>query len=285
MAREFFKNLPNTTTPLTATRINGLLDGDEAMGNIVVDNVKGKNLFNENVIIRDYELIGSGSSAGSLNPQSGWYVSDYIEVKPNAKYYLTKGSSGSSVCFYNSSRTYVTTLTSLPSGVITVPDNNNIKYLRFNGVLTQLSSVQLEKGETATTYASFQGLGYVSGSNSNGNYIKYDDGTLIQWGTLNKELFLQTTDVYNTVQGIKFHRSAGYTLYIPAVFVDMNYTILAQPLQGFTSDASRLETPRTQKVTDGSFDIQLIGVEPFTSSGYGYINLLGVDWIAIGRWK
>ena len=46
MAREFFKNLPNTTTPLSASRINGLLDGDEAMGNVVVDSIRGKNLLN-----------------------------------------------------------------------------------------------------------------------------------------------------------------------------------------------------------------------------------------------
>ena len=46
MAKEFFKDLPNTTTPLTADRLNGLLDGEEAMGNLVVDSIRSSNLFN-----------------------------------------------------------------------------------------------------------------------------------------------------------------------------------------------------------------------------------------------
>ena len=66
MAREFFKNLPNTTTPLTAPRLNGLLDGDEAMGNIVVDSIRGKNLFN-NAIINNQWLNTSGGIDTAAN--------------------------------------------------------------------------------------------------------------------------------------------------------------------------------------------------------------------------
>lgn len=39
MSREFFKNLPDTTTPLNAQRMNGFLNGNEAMGSIVVDDI------------------------------------------------------------------------------------------------------------------------------------------------------------------------------------------------------------------------------------------------------
>ena len=45
MAKQFFSDLPNTTTPLTADRLNGLLDGEEAMGNLVVDSIRSSNLF------------------------------------------------------------------------------------------------------------------------------------------------------------------------------------------------------------------------------------------------
>ena len=50
MAKEFFKNLPDTSTPLSAERLNGLLDGEESMGNIIVEDIKSKNLFNINDI-------------------------------------------------------------------------------------------------------------------------------------------------------------------------------------------------------------------------------------------
>lgn len=44
MAREFFKNLPDTTTPLNAPRLNNFLNGNEAMGSIVVDDITCKNI-------------------------------------------------------------------------------------------------------------------------------------------------------------------------------------------------------------------------------------------------
>lgn len=45
MAREFFKNLPDTTTPLNAQRMNSFLNGEEAMGSIVVDDITCKNFL------------------------------------------------------------------------------------------------------------------------------------------------------------------------------------------------------------------------------------------------
>lgn len=53
MAREFFKDLPDTTTPVEADRLNGLLDGEEAMGNILVDSVTSKNLLDPSYILGD----------------------------------------------------------------------------------------------------------------------------------------------------------------------------------------------------------------------------------------
>ena len=52
MAKEFFKNLPDTSTPLNASRLNGLLNGNEAMGNIVVGDVRCKNLIPNNATSR-----------------------------------------------------------------------------------------------------------------------------------------------------------------------------------------------------------------------------------------
>lgn len=52
MAREIFKNLPDKSTPLNATKLNGIFNGEESMGSIVVEDIECKNLlytpYNEN---------------------------------------------------------------------------------------------------------------------------------------------------------------------------------------------------------------------------------------------
>ena len=40
---------------------------------------------------------------------------------------------------------------------------------------------QIEEGSTATNYSEYKGIGYTSGSNENGSWVKYDDGT--EWNT------------------------------------------------------------------------------------------------------
>lgn len=68
MARDFFKNLPNTTTPITASRLNDFLDGDESMGNVLVESIKGKNLFN----INNFTFGSHGTNAsGNINYSTG----------------------------------------------------------------------------------------------------------------------------------------------------------------------------------------------------------------------
>lgn len=72
-----------------------------------------------------------------------------------------------------------------------------IIYLNGSGsgfVATDLViGLQIEAGSTATQFSEYQGLGYVSGSNANGNYIKYADGTMIQWGKKNLQNVACTT--------------------------------------------------------------------------------------------
>lgn len=177
-----FQNLPNTTTPINATNLNAIqtnvenvFNGNEVAGNMIVESISSKNMFDKNAVLNNYELIGSGSYAGGINPQTGWYVSDYIEVEANKKYYLTKSSSGSSICFYNTNKAYVSVISS-SNGVITIPNNSSIKYMRFNGVMTDLDNVQFEKGETQTTYTPYQNLESKiidSGWITLNSYIKY----------------------------------------------------------------------------------------------------------------
>jgi len=45
MAREIFKNLPDTSTPINASKLNGIFNGEESMGSIVVEDINFKNLL------------------------------------------------------------------------------------------------------------------------------------------------------------------------------------------------------------------------------------------------
>ena len=124
-----------------------------------------------------------------------------------------------------------------------------------------------------------------SGSTANGYYIKFQDGTLIQYGLIDKTEFLASSTMSNNIQGINIYRSNVYNLTFPVSFKDTNYTVAIQPQLGFTSGASRLTTTRYTKLTKATCEIQMIGIEDFISSGNGYINLNGVEWAAFGRWK
>lgn len=46
MAKEFFKNLPDETTPYEAERFNDLLNGEESLGKIIVEDITCKNILN-----------------------------------------------------------------------------------------------------------------------------------------------------------------------------------------------------------------------------------------------
>lgn len=154
MAKEFFKDLPDTTTPITAGRLNGLLDGEEPMGDLVVDSIRTKNMFDKNSVLMGYEIKGAD---GTVSTNNNYYVSDYIPVKPNTNYYLTKTNNGTSNCFYDINKNFISTIIK-DQGVITTPDNSNVYYMRFNGSPSDLDNVQVEEGSVATEYKPFQNL-------------------------------------------------------------------------------------------------------------------------------
>lgn len=102
-----------------------------------------------------------------------------------------------------------------------------------------------------------------SGTNSNGNYCKMPDGTLIQWGA-NENL------------------QSGNAIMFPMRFFNNNYIV---------SITSRYNTASTLRCTYG-----VTGSNKYTDAFYVYVwdtetggistqNNIAVEWIAIGRWK
>lgn len=115
--------------------------------------VSNKNLFNKDTILLNKELVGN---YGNVISTTGWYVSDFIRVKPNTNYRLTKGANGSSNCFYDINKKFIKTV--IGARDVASPNDDRIAYVRFNGVLTDLdiSSIQFEEGSTITDYVTHQ---------------------------------------------------------------------------------------------------------------------------------
>lgn len=105
----------------------------ESLDYIDFDRKKTDNLFDRNNINSGSSL---NSSTGELISDALWYVSDYMYVGDKKSILITglRGSGGSN-CFYDENKNYMSTYNAI-TGFIPVP--NGAKYLRINGLLSQL---------------------------------------------------------------------------------------------------------------------------------------------------
>lgn len=167
MAREFFKDLPNTTTPLTASRLNGLLNGDEALGSIVVDDVNCKNMFDKGSFVagdrKDAQPTIRISSRQVLYLEPGTYTFSTDLDTSVYRYEINTISSPAPVSsydvLYGSGWKTTSTLT------ITIDNSTkgyfNLGVARINNSSLTISDIssanfQLEKGSTATEYTEYK---------------------------------------------------------------------------------------------------------------------------------
>lgn len=178
MAREFFKNLPSTETPLTAPRINGLLDGDETMGNIVVDSIKSKNMFNINgeVNVRgnDGVIVSKNTVSGNIlttnvNGSNENYVGQKL-TNLNGKIFTFSAKiislgTGTAVRFgiYDNNTLAKQTVSTEIGNYIKLTytatsDNIVVSFGTSNGAGAQFTDIQVEYGDTRTDYTPYQNL-------------------------------------------------------------------------------------------------------------------------------
>lgn len=145
MAREYFKNLPDKTTPLSANRINGLLNGEESIEKIVVGKIESKNIFNKENVEIGYRL----DAAGSLFALDGYFCSFFIEVSPNT-IYTGNWTFGAyeSICYYTSDKIFIER--NITEATFTTPEN--AAYIRMCGPISEIGNRQLEKGSVVTEY-------------------------------------------------------------------------------------------------------------------------------------
>ena len=109
------------------------------------------------------------------------------------------------------------------------------------------------------------------GNNSRGYYIKYSDGTLIQYGFITKNLTI--TNYSNSSQ---WYYDDGYGIKLPISFKDNNYFANVIPTRN-ASITLNVYTVRSEYNDEFFFDLSC-KIE-YNQTDYRFM------WFAIGKWK
>lgn len=180
-----FQNLPSTSTPVNATNLNAIqtnvenvFNGTVPMGNIKVDTVTTKNLFNIN---GEVNIKGNtGVTEPSLNTVSGNVLTS--SINGDSDYSCGQKIVGLNGKTFTFSVKCISTGTGT-NGIIAIFDNNNpatFTYVALNqynqltytatsdnivvgfstqgGTGAQFTDIQVEIGDTRTDYAKYQNI-------------------------------------------------------------------------------------------------------------------------------
>lgn len=250
----------------------------------------GKNLFNKNsfnwvygfVSVSQTKLVITGDNDKTL----------YIPIKPNTQYTVSKIST---TPFILGTCTNIINNASMPNAVNgttetskTITSGASDHYLcltYYNNTSTEteqniLNSIQIQLGSTATTYEAYiQDKEYIldngnyeefvnieSGSNANGSYTKFPDGTLICTCSSLTGSMDSTSKVY----------IAGWTF--PYPFIDTNYVITGNVLAGNSK-------AYTVAFTNGTATSIIQHTKCLGTNGAVTDCDRGAPCMAIGRWK
>lgn len=209
--KQEWKNLPNQTTPVNATRMIHIEDGIASIdifknlfnvGNSILsganvtfsntDNqikINGTSTTESNIFLdspsanKDKEgiILKAGTYTATIRKISGSLANNLVG------FYLRK-SDGTSI--YNGTSLFTQTIGAdvsdgtAYSKTFTLTEETRLHWTgffsnfstTFNNLVLQF---QIEESSSATEYAPFAGYIVESGSNSNGKWIKYSDGTMI----------------------------------------------------------------------------------------------------------
>lgn len=173
MAREYFKNLPDTSTPLTAERFNGFLNGEESIEKLVVGDIECKQLFDKNNINKLNAYINDSNKTIVSNSNARTL---YIKCESNTIYTFSKIAGRR---FIVSSFENIPAIGSVGTNEVhnntasnlTITTGANDKYLALfyylsgTDTLTEqeiLDSIQIELGDKATDKVDYKKFGYNS---------------------------------------------------------------------------------------------------------------------------
>lgn len=265
-----------------------MLNGNEAMGNIVVGDVKCKNLLGDNIILKLVNCVKNGETVKQTSADTSdglyWKVQTYLNdtTVSNPKTILKNDIGKLSLEFrkYSSFNQVGFGLNGSAKDTLIVFDASSLKdgedyVISFD--ITNVSqgsiswkNMQLEEGP-ATEYTPQKSFGYTSGKNENGSWVKYDDGTMIQWGTITKS---GTIGTYSN--GTKWYYDDGYIVHLPQQFINDIYyaNVSINNLSLLTLQVYSITNYRTDL-----FKFNLSANVEHTFENYEF------RWFTIGRWK
>ena len=159
---------------------------EKAISNPVVEDIKCKNLFNKKNAITDIRTA-KGFDISSLEIGKTYTFSSNLPIK---SFKISDYSSGYNSVAKDEENGFTTfTFTMDKSSNITSGDKQYL-FLGITDVLIWVKDIseldgydiQIEEGTTATKYTPYKAFGIESGSNSNGSWVKFEDGTLYMYG-------------------------------------------------------------------------------------------------------
>lgn len=143
-------------------------------GDLVVDSIRTKNLFDKNRLWNAWI-----NAQGNLVESASNRASDYIDVH-SLDYITISGSTSDAVieAFYNSSKTFVSYV-EVSSSSITLQVPNNAYYLRVTLKPSAVDTYQIEEGSIATSYRPHQDLHLGLATQSSNGLMSASDKTTI----------------------------------------------------------------------------------------------------------
>ena len=184
-----WQDLPNTTTPINATRLNNIetgienndkrLNGTSPAGEMIVNSIRSKNMFNFNYEVTDTSVTHIVTNNTIIQTNAGAYARSSWKI-PNLTIgktynfscnYTNSNSCSIRLSIFNSTNTTLITETSATTSTsgnfsLTFTATETSIYIRFGTNTTSsantnsvtFSNIQLEEGSTATTYYPYQNL-------------------------------------------------------------------------------------------------------------------------------
>ena len=205
-----WQDVPSTATPRNAANLgnmdtgikenNKMLNGTTPAGNMIVDSIESKNLFNYESIFPATTSVGGTdieySTLATITEVGKNYIKfkvadvwkgiacDFIEIEPSTSYTISYQSSKGQneqfikVCFYDNNKTFISD-NAINGSLLTSTSPASAKYMRIvleniNTTADEItfSEIMVEKGTSATTPTTHQNL-----ENTKGVWIELEPKT------------------------------------------------------------------------------------------------------------
>lgn len=242
---------------------------------LVVGDIKSSNLFNKYLYSYDYVVA---NDIGGVNyyyaakiylgePNTEYYlhteyINDYSSVGVSNMYVLLLSEIGGNWLSigHTTSGAVDGVLTSDSDGYVYIQIYKNLSKANYENLIKN-SNIQIKKGSTLAPYTPYKAYGIVeSGSNSNGEWVKYDDGTM---ECRNSFIEIPANIEYKEIT-------------FPQNFINRNISVGLTPFYSYYKGAIlTISKPQTS----------YFNIYPLTHAGAIPTQITGFSYIAIGRWK